>query len=318
MTSKKKHHRPAAYGGSRWVPRTASMRQELGTLWAPCGVSNEWGRLKSVLMHRPFAELAASADPDGVQMLEPLDMERASIQHDHIADAYRSAGVTVHLVDPPVAPHPNQMFVADLMVMTPEGAIVCRPASKVRAGEERWIARRLADNGIPILRTISGAATFEGADVLWVDAHTVLIGRGMRTNQEGVAQLSTLFDTLGIASVVVDIPYGAMHLMGILRIVDKNLAVAWPERVAVSAVQLLRDKGYAVYFVPDQDEARTGFALNMVTLGPRKILMAAGNPVTQKFYENLGITCLTVAVDELAKAAGAIGCLTGVLHREQG
>ena len=53
-----------------------------------------------------------------------------------------------------------------------------------------------------------------------------------------------------------------------------------------------------------------------MTLGPREILMAAGNLVTQTFYENLGITCHMVEVDELGKAAGAIGCLTGVLERE--
>ncbi len=44
--------------------------------------------------------------------------------------------------------------------------------------------------------------------------------------------------------------------------------------------------------------------------------MAAGNPKTQAFYEELGITCHPVAVDELSKAAGAMGCLTGVLHQE--
>jgi hypothetical protein len=45
-------------------------------------------------------------------------------------------------------------------------------------------------------------------------------------------------------------------------------------------------------------------------------LLAAGNPILQEFYESLGITCVTVAVDELYKAAGAIGCLTGIVQRE--
>ena len=45
--------------------------------------------------------------------------------------------------------------------------------------------------------------------------------------------------------------------------------------------------------------------------------MAAGNPTTQAFYEQHAIACHTVPVDELAKAAGAIGCLSGVLERER-
>lgn len=44
--------------------------------------------------------------------------------------------------------------------------------------------------------------------------------------------------------------------------------------------------------------------------------MSANAPLTQEFYEFLGITCHTVEVDEIIKAAGAIGCLTGVLERE--
>jgi arginine deiminase len=55
-----------------------------------------------------------------------------------------------------------------------------------------------------------------------------------------------------------------------------------------------------------------------VTLRPRKILTAAKNPNTQTFLENLGVECVTVNVDELGKAAGAIGCLTGILEREHG
>ena len=66
----------------------------------------------------------------------------------------------------------------------------------------------------------------------------------------------------------------------------------------------------------DETEAAENGALNFVTLGPRQILMAAGNPITQGFLESLGVTCHTVQVDELHKAAGGIGCLTGILERD--
>jgi arginine deiminase len=44
--------------------------------------------------------------------------------------------------------------------------------------------------------------------------------------------------------------------------------------------------------------------------------MSAGNPITQGFYEDAGITCHTVEMQELLKAAGGIGCLAGILERE--
>ena len=131
------------------------------------------------------------------------------------------------------------MFCADLFFLTPEGAILGRPASTVRAGEERWVARRLADLGVPIVRSVRGQGTFEGADAMWLDARTVLVGRGLRTNAEGVRQVTATLAEMGVQAIAVDLPWGAMHLMGTLRIADRDLAIAWPGRLAVAAVEAL-------------------------------------------------------------------------------
>lgn len=315
MTNQTEPFNTAAYGGEGWSPRLESLGQELGRVWGNCGISTEWAALKAVLLHRPGAELTASADANAVQMLKPLNLSLAQAQHDAMAEAYRKAGVTVHYVEPAVTPRPNQMFVADLMFMTLEGVILARPASTVRAGEERQVARRLADLGIPILRSVGGQGTFEGADALWLDPQTVMLGRGLRTNTAGAAQVTSTLNEMGVEVIRVDLPYGTMHLMGMLRFADHDLALAWPKRLAHAAVDALRARGYQVAFLPDEAEAAHGSALNFVTLGPRQILMAAGNPVTQAFLEGLGITCHTIPVDELRKAAGAMGCLTGIIER---
>jgi arginine deiminase len=46
--------------------------------------------------------------------------------------------------------------------------------------------------------------------------------------------------------------------------------------------------------------------------------MAANCPRTQAMYEEVGIECVTVEIGELGKAAGGMGCLTGILKREKG
>lgn len=306
----------SAYGGKGWSARSQSLAEELGSVWGKCGSTSEYSRLKVVLLHRPGSELKVSANPKEALMLDTLDLKRAQAQHDDLARAYRDAGVAVHYVEAEDNNKPNQMFIADLMFMTPEGAILARPASTVRAGEERWVARRLADLGIPIVRSIRGKATFEGADAMWLNDKTVIIGRGLRTNNEGVTQMTNILNEMGIEVIPIDLPYGTMHLMGMLRIVDHNLAIAWPTRLVHRGVEALKEHGYQVTFLPDDTEALQNKAFNSVTLAPRQLLIAAGNPNTQAFYESLGITCYTVAIDELAKAAGAMGCLTGILERE--
>ena len=292
------------------------MAAELGTIWAECVLSSEWRRLQAVLLHRPGPELGTPADPKAAQLLGPLALDRAQAQHDALAAALQASGVTVHMVEPPLEPAPNQMFVADLLFMTPEGAILGRPASTVRAGEERWVARRLAALGVPIVRSVSGRGTFEGADAAWLDDGTVLLGRGLRTNAAGAAQVAAVLAEMGVTTLQTELPPGAMHLMGQLRFADRDLALGWPGRVDAAAERALREHGYEIHWLPDEAEIVRGGALNFVTLGPRQILMAAGNAVTQRFYESLGIGCQTIEVDELLRAAGGIGCLTGVLHRE--
>jgi len=257
----------------------------------------------------------ASLNPDEVNMLEPLDLARAQAQHDAMAATYRAHGVKVTYADPQDTPTPNQMFMADVFVMTPEGAIIARPASQVRAGEERVAARRLADIGVPIVRSIGQRGTFEGADLLWLDPQTAIVGRGMLTNDSGAAQIRAVLTDMNIETIVVDMPFGTMHLMGMLRIVDHNLAIAWPTRLVHRAIEALHARGYHVIMLPESAEVRRGAAFNFVTLGPRKILMAAGNPQTEAWYTQHGIECVTTPVDELAKAAGAIGCLTGIVER---
>lgn len=307
----------AAYGGSRWSPRPTTLRQEMDGLWGPWGIASESAPLQAVLLHRPGPEVEQVSDPDSAQMLARVDPQRLRSEHDALAEAYRRAGVAVHYLEPLTQPPPNTMFMRDLFFMTPEGAILARPASTVRAGEEVQVARRLAQLEVPILCSVRGSGTFEGADALWIDDDTVLLATGLRTNAEGARQVQALLEDMGVEVVRVDLPYGTMHLLGTLNFADRGLAVAWPARVPCRAVEALRARGYRMLWLPDKEEARHGMALNFVALGPRRILMTAGCPNTKRMYQSAAIECIEVEIDELVKAAGGIGCLTGLLRRGQ-
>ena len=303
----------AAYGGPAWSARTLTHGAEIGGLWRG-GLDSEWRPLKTVLLCRPGPEIMAD-EPDAAQQLEALDLARARDEHDALADAYRQAGIDVLEVGEVGAPTPNRMFCADLFAMTPEGAILARPASTVRAGEEVAVASALAAHGVPILKTLTGTATFEGADLIWLDRATALLGIGLRTNIEAARQIEAVLAEIGTRTIAVDMPFGTMHLMGMLRIADRNLAIAWPRRTPHRAVTALREAGFEVAFLPVSDETQANRALNFVTLGPRRILMPAGNDATRAWYEEHGIEVAETPTYELRKAAGAVGCLTGIVER---
>lgn len=305
----------AAYGGEGWRPRTTAHDQEMGTIWGDWGVESEWMPLRAVLLHMPTKEIEDIANPDEVQMLSPIKADLMQQQHDDLAQSYRQAGVQVRYVYPAVTPPPNMMFVRDLFFMTPVGAILARPASTVRAGEERHAALRLADLGVPIIRSVLGKGTFEGADALWLDEKTVLLASGLRTNKEGANQVKRTLEEVDVEVIRVELPYGAMHLLGTLNFADRDLAVAWPGRVPSKAVQALRERDFEILWLPDKGEALKGMALNFVTLRSRCVLMSTKCPKTTSLYEANGIKCREVELSEFAKAAGGLGCLTGILKR---
>ena len=308
----------AAYGGEGWQQRNSSHQDDIGNIWGDCGLENEYGSLKSVMLHSPGVELDASlSNPDKIQMLETVDSGKARDEHAMLVETYQSQGVDVHTLDRIEPLSPNQMFCADLFAMTPQGAILARPASVVRAGEEVRMARGLVGNNVPILRTLTGNATFEGADMIWISPDKVLLGQGLRTNQEAAYQIGDILEETGVELIPVDMPFGTMHLMGMVRIVSSRLALGWPRRTPHRVITELRDAGYQVEFIPEVDDFEHGKAFNFVTLESGKILTVAGNTAAIRFYESLGIECIETPATELSKAAGAVGCLTGIIKREK-
>ena len=306
-----------AYGGDKWSPRVVSFREDIVETWGDWGSGSECGTLRAVLLRRPGPELDAITDFDAVQMRADLNPGLARSQHDALADAYREQGVAVHLVESGRMDKPNSFFLRDLMLMTPEGAIVTRPASTVRAGEERLVAEALGRLGVPILMSVHGDGTFEGADVSWVNEDLCFLAEGLRTNEAGANQVERMLREIGVKDVIrVGLAWGAMHLDGVLNFPDRDCAVVWPRRTPFKVVDTLKRRGFRILEIPDEVEAQNCLPMNFVALAPGRILMPAGGEQMQAVYEQAGIEYVRVEVGELIKAGGGIHCMTGFLKRD--
>lgn len=305
----------SAHGGEEWRPRAGSHLEEIGSVWSDIGVTSEVGTLRQVLMHRPGDELNGIDDPAPVLWTALIEPELATHQHDMLAETYRKLGVGVRYIEPQHAT-PNLYFARDLFFMTPQGAIISRMASAVRAGEERQAAAALAHAGVPILMTVYGSGTFEGADIAYLDGGVVLVAFGLRSNREGCRQVSSMLSSIGLQPVIVEMPYGTGHIDGGLSIIDKRKAIIRPYHCPFAAYETLVRLGYELIEVPDEGETAAGMAINLVPVAPGVIVMPAGNPNTRKALEKRGIECHEVDVSELMKGGGAVHCMTGVLKRE--
>lgn len=134
----------AAHGGEGWRSREGTTADELGSIWAACGVSSECGTLGAVLMHRPGAEIDGVVDAASALWHDLLDPARARDQHDRLADLYRAHGVAVHELGEVARDKPNSYFCRDVFAMTPLGAILARPASASR------VRHGMANNMVPL------------------------------------------------------------------------------------------------------------------------------------------------------------------------
>lgn len=304
-----------ALAGERWFPKESTIEEDMKELWGDWGVCSEVDTLRAVLMRRPGAEIE-NFDWKAARFKAPVDAERFRLQHDKLAQIYRAHGVAVHYVEEQRADKPNAVFCRDLVLMTPEGAIVTRPAMEARRGEERYAAKALADLGVPIIRTVCGDATFEGAMVMWVDRHTAILASGVRTNRRGYDMVKAELERMGVTEILhMQVPYGHAHIDGNLNFASQDIAMIHASQVPYDVCEALKKKGVKLLECPSQTEAKEGFAINFVAIKPGQIVMPAGNPRSQEVLEKNGIKVIPVEFDEVMKGFGAIHCCTAFLKR---
>jgi N-dimethylarginine dimethylaminohydrolase len=299
------------------VPRVGSHAEdvEAGALWTRCGYRSEWEPLRAVMLARPPDSFAGVDAAEDQLMTGSADLGAMRAETDEIAQVYRRNGVEVHLVEPPATCPPNIVFQRDLFLMTPEGAVLGRMASAQRAGEERYAAQALAGTGFPILRTVTGTATFEGADGLWVDERTVAVGVGFRTNPAGADVVRRALLPQDAEVVEVPLGQGVQHLLGTVVFLDEQLAAVHSAAMSPQLRRLLGERDYHLVELDADEELVRHMGMNLVVLAPRQVLMPAGAPNIRRKLESVGVQTQEVCVAEHVQAAGGLGCLTGILLR---
>lgn len=211
-------------------------------------------------------------------------------------------------------------YTHDPVIMTPFGAIILQMRKPVRRPEPELTRRTLAELGIPILGSLTGAARADGGDKVWLDDRTLLVGRGHRTNAAAVAQLRELLEPRGVGIQVFDLPnyrgdVEVLHLMSVISMVAEDLAVIYPPLIPVALLELLAERGIATLAVDDAEfESQGG---NVLALAPRVVVLPAGNPRIAAALAEAGCQVHEFAGDTVAVAGtGGPTCLTQPLWRE--
>lgn len=272
--------------------------------------------LRRVLVKRPD-EAFGGADPERWHYTARPDLDEARREHDALVEILTGSGAEV--IDHP-EPQPDRadaIFVFDPALVTDRGAVILRMGKELRRGEEEAMARRFREIGVPVLAQLEGPATAEGGDLLWLDPSTLAVGQGFRTNAEGLLQLREILT--GIDVLPVDLPYftgpeACLHLLSLISVVDRDVAIVYPPLLPVPFWKLLRDRGFRLVEVPEAEFPTMG--PNVLALAPGRCLMLEGNPETRRRLERAGCEVATYRGREISlKAEGGPTCLTRPVWR---
>ena len=155
--------------------------------------------------------------------------------------------------------------------------------------------------------------------MLWLDASTLLIGRGSRTNLAGLALVRDMLRPHGVEVLSAPLPYSAgpaacLHLMSLVSLLDDATALVDLPWLAVETVELLQARGFRLVEI-DYSERET-LACNVLSLGAKRLLAIADNVKTNSKLQREGFEVLTFAGSELClNGSGGPTCLTRPLLR---
>ena len=282
--------------------------------------STNWGtpdmvsQLSRVLVRTPttvgkFVEEGFWRMPDTAELLK---------EHEQFTELLERLGCQVDVASP-IEGLVDAVYMHDPMIMTPHGAILLRMAKPVRSPEPAAFRNDLERLGVPILGQLTEPAFADGGDKVWLDAKSLLIGHGYRTNQAGIDQIRALLTPHGVDVFSFDLPHyegpgAVLHLMSVLSPIAHDKAVVYEPLAPVRLLQFLESRGISWFTVSEKEMLTQG--ANILTIRPNVVVLAAGNPEIESKLREGGVEVHVFAGNNVAvKGDGGPTCLTAPLVR---
>lgn len=278
-------------------------------------------QLRRVLMRRPGKSLKA-ADPKAWHYGPTFNADRAIAQYAEFARLVEKSGTEIVWMEDEGDGLADSMFTQDPSFVTDHGAVILRMGKKLRLAEPALHEEAYTRAGVPILGRLEAPGTVESGDCVWVDAKTLVIGRGVRSNQSGIDQVAALLAPHGVTVLGFDLPLwqgaeACLHLMSVISPLADDLALVHAPLMPAAFYFLLQDKGIKLIHAPEEEfAASSGLNLNVLPTSPRNVIMVAGFPGTKAVMEAEGCTVETFEADALCIACeGGPTCLTRPILR---
>jgi len=285
----------------------------------------DFGRLRRVLLRHVRDAWASDALIDAtwraLNYTARPDRKSAVAEYDRFVRILEDRGVAVELLPREEGLSLDAIYMRDAAVACDRGIILCSMGKEARRSEPAAIERLARGLDLSVLGRIVLTGLLEGGDVAWLSERTVAVGRGRRTNAEGIRQLRELLgdcvdEVIEIALPEVDAAGDVFHLMSIFSPLDRDLALVYPRLMPPALRDALKAYRIASVEVPDAEFDTMG--CNVLALAPRVCLMLEGNPLTRARLTAAGAEVIEYAGREISlKGCGGPTCLTRPIARDR-
>ncbi len=244
------------------------------------------------------------------------DFDDACREYDAFASLLESLGATIEWLSGDDLGL-DSMYVRDASIMCDRGAVLCQMGKGARESEPAAQGGAFQSLGIEIVGEISSPGTVEGGDSAWLDPTTLVVGRGYRTNCEGIGQLEAFLP--GVDVVRVPLPHwqgpdDVFHMMSVLSPLAPDLLLVYSPLLPVPFREELLARGFALVEVPREEFDSQG--CNVLSVAPRVAVSLDGNPETRRRMESAGVEVHSYVGREISlKGCGGPTCLTRPLQR---
>ena len=285
------------------------------------GINSEFGVLRDVLLGSPEAfrwlgeENAqySALVRDTLRRGYRFDRDLALRQHAEMVDAYRQAGVAVHLLDAREE-LPYSVYARDSNFMTPFGAVVTQLANPRRRGEYANVLRFYLAHEIPVYDLVS-AGNFEGGDFNMIAPGCVLIGyTGLRGEEVAARQVGGWMEAEGIEVRYAPIDEYYVHIDLMVCMLAEKLAAVCLDTTDPEIVAWIESKGIEV--VPASFRETMGLGCNVVALGNDRILSSTAAPELNARLRALGFEVYDPDMSQYQLAGGGVHCMCQPLRRD--
>ncbi|MFC2174465.1 dimethylarginine dimethylaminohydrolase family protein [archaeon] len=273
------------------------------------GTKKAFGRLRSVLMHRPYFEFELIEDPSKWGFASKPNKDLAAEEFDHLVDVLRAERVKVHTVQTNRAPPPNLYYTRDLGVVTTNGIILANFRATYRQGEELYLQIMSDELEIPVFGQVRNVF-FEGGDLVQIDDTSAAVGLE-RTSFGGYQEISEFVDL-----ELLPVPHleEFAHLDVVFNMVSEKLCVACTKALPQEFLDFLNEEKIEIMDITLEQEKE--LSADVLMLEPNKVIIGEECREATKALEKRGVEVLPVRLHELKKGKGGPGCLTLTLLRK--